>query len=97
VQSIAPCIEGKLPDRSHLREVRCHDISSKGFSFLLASKPDFNELVAAFGSEQSQIFLRARVVHSTPLRHHGRNVLLVGCEYTGRVRLPWLNADSNSA
>jgi PAS domain S-box-containing protein len=91
VQSIAPCLDGKLPDRDQFRVVRCHDISPRGFSFLLATQPHFDDLVAAFGSAQSRLFLRSRVIHATPQRHEGRNVVLVGCEYTGRVRLPWLN------
>ncbi|MGE0761174.1 MAG: PAS domain S-box protein [Pirellulaceae bacterium] len=91
IQSVAPCMNGQLPERGHFRAVRCHDISPKGFSFLLAAEPDFDELVAAFGSAQTRIFLRSRVVHSTRFRHDGRSVLLVGCEYIGRVRLPWVN------
>jgi PAS domain S-box-containing protein len=91
VQSIAPCIDGKLPERSQFRPVRCHDISPRGFSFLLTAPPDFDELIAAFGSAQSRLYLRGRVIHSSPFRHGGRNVLLVGCEYIGRVRLPWFN------
>jgi PAS domain S-box-containing protein len=90
VQSVAPCIHGKLPERTQFRPVRCHDISPRGFSFLLAAPPDFEELVAAFGSAQSRLYLRGRVVHSTPFRQGGRNVVLVGCEYSGRVRLPWI-------
>lgn len=97
VQSVAPCVDGKLPERHHFREVRCHDISPRGFSFLLAAKPNFDELVAAFGSTHTRLFLRARVVHTTPFKYEGRNVLLVGCEYTGRVRLPWGNEASRQA
>ena len=90
VQLIAPCMEGKLPDRRAFREVRCHDISPRGFSFLVEVKPDFDELVVAFGSAQSQLFLRAKVKHISLFGQDGRNLLKVGCEYLGRVRLPWI-------
>jgi hypothetical protein len=63
----------------------------------MESKPDFEELVAAFGAQQSQLFLRARVKHTTPFRYRGRNVLLVGCEYSRRVRLPWLSENAATA
>jgi PAS domain S-box-containing protein len=97
VQSIAPCLKGDLPARRDFREVRCHDISPRGFSFLLDILPDFEELVVAFGSAQSQLFLRARVKHTSQLRIEGQKVLKVGCEYLGRVRLPWVAENAKAS
>ncbi len=37
VQSVAPIIEGRLPKLSELHEVLCHDLSTSGFSFYVAS------------------------------------------------------------
>ena len=86
IQMVAPCLEGKLPKLSHFRDVRCFDISPGGFSFLLGTRPSFVELVAAFGANNSRLYLRARVKHVTPITFENRKVLLIGCEYVGRVR-----------
>jgi PAS domain S-box-containing protein len=88
VQLIAPCIAGNLPARKDFREVKCHDISPRGFSFLLEAKPEFDDLVVAFGAAQAQLFLRAKVKHISSIHHVGRIYMKVGCEYLGRVRLP---------
>lgn len=88
IQMVAPCLEGKLPKLSHFRDVRCYDISPGGFSFLLGTRPSFEDLVAAFGANNSRLYLRARVRHVTPITFENRKVLLVGCEYVGRVRAP---------
>lgn len=85
IQAIGPCRDGKLPELLEFYEVRCRDISPRGFSFMTPEPPDFLELVVTFGSPPSQLFLRARIVHVTPILHEGRNVLLIGCEYIDRV------------
>jgi PAS domain S-box-containing protein len=88
IQMVAPCIDGKLPELDQFREVRCYDISPGGFSFLLATRPNFDELVAAFGAESSRLYLRARIKHISPIQFEGHKVLLIGCEYLGRIRMP---------
>jgi hypothetical protein len=84
---VAPCIDGRLPELEQFREVRCYDISPRGFSFLLSTRPTFEELVATFGSATSRLYLRAVIRHITPIQFEGRKVLLIGCEYIGRVRI----------
>lgn len=88
IQMVAPCVDGKLPKLSQFRDVRCYDISPGGFSFLLGTRPGFEDLVAAFGANNSRLYLRARVRHVTPITFENRKVLLIGCEYVGRVRAP---------
>jgi hypothetical protein len=86
---IAPCIGGQLPTMDQFREVRCYDISPAGFSFLLSTRPNFEELVATFGlASSARLYLRAVIRHVTPIQYEGRKVLLIGCEYMGRVRMP---------
>jgi PAS domain S-box-containing protein len=88
IQMVAPCLDGRLPGLDQFREVRCYDISPRGFSFLLSTRPTFDELVATFGSATSRLYLRAVIRHITPIQFEGRKVLLIGCEYVGRVRMP---------
>ncbi len=92
IQMVAPCVEDKLPALDQFREVRCYDISPRGFSFLLSTRPTFEELVATFGSATSRLYLRAVIRHITPIQYEGLKVLLIGCEYVGRVSMP--NASS---
>jgi len=50
-----------LPDESQFVPVECHDLTRKGFSFLLPNEPDFDTLVAAFGAPPEAIYVSARV------------------------------------
>lgn len=88
IQMVAPCLAGELPSLDQFCEVRCYDICPSGFAFLLATRPPFNELVAAFGSSNSRLYLQSLVKHITPIQFDGRHVLLIGCEYVRRVRIP---------
>jgi len=63
VQRIAVRRGLELPDESEFTEVRCHDLTRGGFSFLLPSRPDFDSLVAAFDMPSKTIYLAARVAH----------------------------------
>ncbi|HUT09506.1 MAG TPA: hypothetical protein VMY42_03345 [Thermoguttaceae bacterium] len=63
VQRIAVRRGLELPDESEFNEVRCHDLTRRGFSFLLSSRPDFDSLVAAFDVSPKTIYLAARVAH----------------------------------
>lgn len=88
VQAIGICRDGTLPKREEFFDVRCRDISSRGFSYVTDVAPDFFEFVVTFGSPPAQLYLRSRIVHVSPLVHEGRNCLLVGCEYIERVEVP---------
>jgi len=52
-----------IPDESEFIDVRCHDLTRKGFSFFLSSSPNFDSLVAAFGSPPELIYVAAKVSH----------------------------------
>lgn len=92
IQLVAPCVEGRMPALDQFREVRCFDICPAGFSFLLPTRPNFDELVAAFGTANSRIYLRSKVKHISPMQYEGRNVLQIGCEYVGRVHASMLTS-----
>ncbi len=53
-----------LPNEAEYLEVQCHDLTRRGFSFLLTRRPVMDELVAAFGCEPETIYVAARVTHS---------------------------------
>ena len=86
VQIVAPLVDGKLPDAGSFFEVRCHDISPGGFSFLVSQPTSDHDYVVAFGTPPALHYLTARVVHVTPYRHNDQDMFLVGCAYTGRAR-----------
>jgi hypothetical protein len=85
VQLVAPVFDGKLPKRNLFHPVRCKDIAAGGFSFLSATKPDYDHCVAAFGVAPSFTYLMAKVVHSHATDVDGEIMYVVGCQYTGRV------------
>ena len=75
IQRIAPGHAHRVPPPSAFREVRCHDLTQSGFSFLLPERPTFDSLVAAFGRPPREIFVAAEVLRC-------RDVLLYP---TGRI------------
>jgi diguanylate cyclase (GGDEF)-like protein len=86
-QFVAPYVEGRLPTRETFVQVRCHDISSGGFSFLLSQPPEFETFVVALGMPPNVTYLTGRVMHSTPAPADDNSMFLVGCRFTGRVEL----------
>ncbi|HEY2841073.1 MAG TPA: diguanylate cyclase [Pirellulales bacterium] len=86
-QFVAPYVEGRLPTRETFVQVRCHDISSGGFSFLLPQPPDFDLFVVALGMPPNVTYLTGRVMHTTPSPPGHESQFLVGCRFTGRVEL----------
>jgi PAS domain S-box-containing protein len=85
IQVVAPFDDGKLPERTLFREVRCRDISPTGFSYLTPVAPDYKRLVVAFGAPPALMYLAAEVVHVSPFVFNGCNVFVVGCRYMGRL------------
>ena len=78
-------IGGQLPTANMFREVRCHDVSSRGFSFHSDAIPDYQQLLVAFGKQGSLIHVMAEIVHVTPIGPSGHEYYLVGCRYLGRA------------
>ena len=64
-QWIAQWSGSGIPDASAFLEVRCYNISERGFSFLFPTRPEFQSLVAALGQPPALIYLAAEVVHCT--------------------------------
>lgn len=84
VQFIAPWNSSKTPPKEHFFEVRCHDITSGGFSFLTPAPLNFKKLVVGFGRPPAHVYLEAEIRHVTPFCHDGFDMYLTGCEYVGR-------------
>lgn len=78
-QRIAPRSGRGLPGESEFVEVACHDLSRGGFSFFLASRPDFDSLVVALGSPPETIYMAAEVTHCEEVLVHGSGKV----EYVG--------------
>lgn len=85
IQQIAPLRGRDLPDESEFAEMKCRDISSRGFSFYSPRRPDYDKIVVAFGAGATRVFLTADVRHVTPKDVDGRKQYLIGCRYTGRI------------
>ena len=94
VQRIAPGHAWEVPTDTAFVEVRCHDLTQRGFSFLLPKPPDFNSLIAAFGEPPRRIYLAAAVLHwrevppgppETPGDPPPAPMVLVGCRFLRRV------------
>lgn len=88
-----------VPDESEFFEVQCHDLTSRGFSFLIPYRPRFKVLVAAFGTAPSVIYLGAAITHCEEVMVYTRRpddsqdsatatkpMVLVGCQFTERLR-----------
>jgi PAS domain S-box-containing protein len=85
VQRIAPMRGTAMPDETQFNEWLCHDISSRGFSFISPNQPDYHKIVVAFGTPPSLVYLTADVRHATRCEENGRTQFVVGCRYTGRI------------
>lgn len=85
VQWIAPYAGGRPPDQSMFKEVKCHDVSAGGFSYLLAEPPLYDSLVVELGAKPDSIYLTASVVRHEQVAWGKTPLFLVGCRFTGRV------------
>ena len=85
MQLVAPIYGNRPPASNAFKEMKCHDISSRGFSFIMPSKPDFDKLVVAFGTPPTVVYLTAEIRHATLKPGTNPRQYIVGCRYTGRV------------
>ena len=85
VQLIAPLVDGRMPQQSAFRQVQCHDLSARGFSFLCSRPPECTHLVVGLGTSPSLLYLTAEVRHYSEVLQGDQNVYLVGCLFTGRM------------
>ena len=63
-QRIAPVWDGSPPLDEDFFEVRCNDLTPRGFSFLMDSEPEFEELIIALAASPDTIFVHANIRHS---------------------------------
>jgi hypothetical protein len=63
VQHIAEAIDEGVPEKSAFVSVKCHDLSTRGFSFLAKRQPPFESLVLALGTPLGVIHVAAEVRH----------------------------------
>jgi hypothetical protein len=85
-QRVAACAMDKLPTLDEFVEVRCYDLSRKGFSYLVPHPPAYDFIVAELTLPSQRVYLRARVAHITGMTVDGKFMFQVGCEFTGRVQ-----------
>ena len=84
LQYVAPYVEGRLPGSADFMQVRCHDLSLGGFSFLSDYPPDYEQVIVALGSSPP-ILMSARVAHHSPTTVDGQACHLVGCQFIARI------------
>ena len=85
VQILAPIVGDRLPSLNEFHEVRCRDISLRGFSFYYPDPPTHEKYVAAFGAHPNQIYLVCKVIHTSSAILDGKEMVLVGCNYLARA------------
>ena len=62
-QWIAPDQDREVPSPESLVEIRCHDLTQKGFSFFWPGPPRFRRFIVVFGQPPAQLYVRALVMH----------------------------------
>lgn len=66
------------------REVDCQDLSTGGFSFLVADIPEAEQLCIRLGAPGNFVYLTAQMVSCKPIDTDGGPGFLIGCRFTGR-------------
>jgi PilZ domain-containing protein len=74
---------GTAPDAEFV-EVEFRDLSTTGCSFWYKQLLPVEEIVVELGRPPHLIYLKARVVHVTPVLVGGLSSFVIGCEFTGR-------------
>jgi hypothetical protein len=71
-----------VPEQTAFFPVKCHDLSTRGFSFIAKRRPQFASLVLALGTPPDVIYLAAEVRHCTDVLAYpsGRVEVLDGQE-----------------
>ncbi len=86
IQLIAPYHAGRLPSAAEFHHVRCQDLSPSGMSYVDNQPPSHNQLLILLGPAPF-IFLTAEVAHQVPVVNGDRTEHLIGCRFTGRLKL----------
>lgn len=83
-QWIAPCVHGKLPDRSAFFQVQCVDISRGGIAFLTDAPLPCKDLIIALGTTEDAFYVRSQVRNCTQVRDEAGLQYRYGCEFIER-------------
>jgi len=70
VQRIAQAMGHKVPEQTAFFPVKCHDLSTRGFSFIMKRRPRFESIVLALGAPPEVIYLAAEIRHCTDVLAH---------------------------
>jgi hypothetical protein len=84
MQYVAPYLDGRFPDPSQFEQVRCHDLSLSGFSYLIENRPDYDQVIVALGTAPL-ILMSARVTRQAPTMVEGQSCHIVECHFTARI------------
>ncbi len=84
-QSIGAIGHGRLPLPREFKQVRCHDISVGGFSYIAPEPPHHKYLVVALGGGAEARQLVARIVNCRPETRDGETQYVIGCRFIDRV------------
>lgn len=67
VQRIAQATGRRVPEPSTFFPVKCCDLSTRGFSFSIKRRPQFESIVLALGTPPDVIYLAAEIKHCTEM------------------------------
>lgn len=84
IQLLAPYDASLLPRQEDFRQVRCRDLSPRGFSFLSRRQPTTDHVVVALGAVPFKFFV-AKIIHSSPSENESSQAYLVGCRFVRRL------------
>lgn len=85
IQTIAPCDGIQFPARNTFSQVRCHDISRRGISFLWPTPADFQYVVVKLSPMMNPVYLVAEVKRTEPVAGL-KDEFLICCQFLNRVK-----------
>jgi hypothetical protein len=84
-QFVAPFRDSQMPPPEAFQQVRCHDISTGGFSYFTPHLPDHDVIVAAFGTAPDFTYLTAQIRYAKRVTQGARAMFQIGCQFLGRI------------
>lgn len=70
VQRIAQAVGRTVPEQAAFFPVKCHDLSTRGFSFVAKRRPQSKSIVLALGTPPDELYLAAEIKHCTEVLVH---------------------------
>ena len=70
LRRIAPLRENQTPDSSDFFCVETRDLTNRGFSFFMATRPSFRLLAVALGTSEIRQFVTAEIIHCSDVMVH---------------------------